>query len=277
MTLAGLFAERGLAGFLLKSHYIADGRARPGRHPGRAGGRGVPGCDRAEQRGRRAQPAGRRDRGSRGRTDGVAADGRCGQRDGRPCRSRARREAPRLGADAAGPARAGDGPPAGRGRRRRREGAGRAAAGPRGHRRSRDAARHRPPRARRDLRRGRRGGGARGARHRRDAPRLPVAGAEPGRPGRARPQGRGHGALLRHLPHGEGSVGAHDGGHPRDRGGAQRALHRSGTAVQSAGRGRPAAHGGPHARRGVLGGRRAHSRRHEHPADGRGSRWPRRN
>ena len=42
VTLTGLFAERGLAGFVLKSHYALDRGARAGRRPRRRRGRAVP-------------------------------------------------------------------------------------------------------------------------------------------------------------------------------------------------------------------------------------------
>ena len=234
----------------------------------------MPGLHHPERLGRRAEPARRGDRGARGRADGVAADARRRERDGGPDRPAARREPPRLGAAAAGPARAGDARAAGRGGRRGRRGAARAAAGARGRGRPRDAARDRAPVARRDLRRRRRRGGARRARHRDHAPGLPVPGSVDRGPDRAGAQGRAARALLRDLPHREGAVGADARGHPGDGGGEQRAVDRPRTAQEPAGRGRPAAHGGPHARGRVQRGRGADRDRDEHPACGRaGGAW----
>ena len=82
VTLARRFAELGIAGFQLKSHYTSTAeraRGRPRRRPGGPGAR----RDRAQPRGRRDERARRRDRGARGRAHGLDADRQLGQRAAR--------------------------------------------------------------------------------------------------------------------------------------------------------------------------------------------------
>ena len=232
ISLARRFAELGMAGFLLKSHYTSTAERASGRARGRARDRGARG-DHAQPRGRRDEPARGRDRRARRRADRVAADGRLGQRVPR-ARGSAGREGAGVGAScssscasrASRSSRSRSSTTAARCCPQTRDGAG-------DDRASRDGAGDRPPRARRDLRRRRRR-----ARGRACAtivithPEFPSQDLSRRRPACARGARRAARALLHDAAHRQGRVGALDREHPRDRPRALGPLDRSRAGVQ---------------------------------------------
>ena len=149
LGLARRFAELGLAGFVLKSHYAPTAERAAVVRARRAGRRRAR-RDHAQRRRRRAERAGGRDRGARRRADRLAADGRLRER-GERGRARSRRSSrsggrsrtsSRRPASASGPVRLTS---------------ERARAGARRRRAPRSRARDGAPRPRRDPRRRRRG------------------------------------------------------------------------------------------------------------------------
>ncbi len=189
------------------------GASGGGRRPGRRRA----GHDHPQPLRRRPQPTRGRGRSAAGRAHRLVPDGLGGQRAARGAEGGRAREGAGLGRVRAVPARHRPRVRGCAGGRR----AGRApSGGARGARRDR-AQRPRPlhgsSRPRRDLpaRRGR--GGAGHPRRRSDAPGVPLAVDRPGRPGRARRDGRADGARVHDAPHGQGDVGERLRGDPRGR------------------------------------------------------------
>ena len=208
LSLARRFAELGLAGFVLKSHYVPTAE-RAAVVRAAVPGHRCAGRDRAQRGRRRPQRAGGRDRGARRRADRLAAHGRLRER-GR----RGRPEAGQAARVAQDPGRV-----RGRGRGRR---AGARDAGRRSRRCSTVVARHGLVLATGHLGRAEihlavdQALAAGVATRRRHAPRLPDPGRAGRRAARAGGAGRAARALLRADPHRQGLLGGDVRGDPRD-------------------------------------------------------------